>query len=91
METIITDPNHINGQRITYSANLEEGVALGEAVERVRAELSGMQLPGDFSIVYGGAYREQQEAQRDFVIAILMALASASSSTTPSCWWTTST
>ena len=74
VETIITDPNHINGQRITYSANLEEGVALGEAVERVRAELSGMQLPGDFSIVYGGAYREQQEVQRDFVIAILMAL-----------------
>ena len=71
-----TEINHINGQRVTYiSANLEDGVALGEAVERVRASLSDMQLPGDFSIVYGGAYREQQEAQRDFLIAILMALA----------------
>ena len=71
-----TEVNHINGQRVTYiSANLEDGVALGEAVERVRDELSTMQLPGDFSIVYGGAYREQQEARRDFIIAILMALA----------------
>ena len=71
-----TEINHINGQRVTYiSANLEEGMTLGEAVERVRANLRDMQLPGDFSIVYGGAYREQQEAQRDFLIAILMALA----------------
>ena len=71
-----TEVNHIDGQRVVYiTANLERGVALGTAVDRIRAELSGLQLPADFSIVFGGAYREQQEAQRDFIIAILLALA----------------
>ncbi|MGM0745453.1 MAG: efflux RND transporter permease subunit, partial [Bacteroidota bacterium] len=50
------------------------GVPLGEAVEKVQASLSGMELPTGFSIVYGGEYEEQQKAQADFVISILMAL-----------------
>ncbi|MFO7798960.1 MAG: efflux RND transporter permease subunit, partial [Rhodohalobacter sp.] len=67
--------NRINGQRVTYiTANLEAGVPLGEAVEKVQASLSGMELPTGFSIVYGGEYEEQQKAQADFVISILMAL-----------------
>ena len=71
-----TEIRHVNGQRVTYiTANLESGVALGDAVENVRTELASLQLPDGFSIVYGGAYREQQEARRDFIIAILMALA----------------
>lgn len=66
---------HIDGQRVQFiTANLERGVALGDAVERIQAELAGMTLPTGFTVVYGGAYREQQEAQRDFVIAIVMAL-----------------
>jgi len=70
-----TSIQRINGQRVTYiSANLERGVALGEAVERVRADLAQMALPEGFSIIFGGEYQEQQEAQRDFLIAILMAL-----------------
>jgi HAE1 family hydrophobic/amphiphilic exporter-1 len=71
-----TEISHVNGQRVTrISANLESGVALGGAVDRIRARLSEMSLPDGFSVVYGGAYREQQQAQRDFLIAILMALA----------------
>ena len=71
-----TEIRRINGQRVTYiSANLESGVALGDAVERVQQNLSSLNLPEGFSIVYGGAYQEQQEAQRDFLIAVLMALA----------------
>ena len=31
--------------------------------------------PGDFSIRFGGEYEEQQKAERDFIIAILLALA----------------
>jgi HAE1 family hydrophobic/amphiphilic exporter-1 len=63
------------GQRINYiAANLEPGVALGDAVERVRADLSQMNLPDGFSISFGGEYEEQQEAERDFTIAIIMAL-----------------
>ncbi|MFW6193450.1 MAG: efflux RND transporter permease subunit, partial [Gemmatimonadota bacterium] len=68
--------DHVNGQRVTYiTANLASGVALGDAVERVRAEMSDMDMPDDFSVVFGGAYREQQQSQQDFTIAMLMALA----------------
>ena len=67
---------HIDGQRVMFlSANLAEGVALGEGVERLRESLSEIQLPQGFSIVFGGAYVEQQQAQQDFVLAIVMALA----------------
>jgi HAE1 family hydrophobic/amphiphilic exporter-1 len=70
-----TEVRHIDGQRVQYiTANLESGVALGDAVERIRDRLGDLQLPSGFSIVFGGAYREQQEAQRDFTIAIVMAL-----------------
>ncbi|PSR03320.1 MAG: AcrB/AcrD/AcrF family protein [Bacteroidetes bacterium QS_8_68_28] len=71
-----TNIRHINGQRVTrISANLESGRALGEAVSNIRTRLRDMSLPDGFSVVYGGAYREQQQARQDFLIAILMALA----------------
>ncbi|WP_228702766.1 efflux RND transporter permease subunit [Salisaeta longa] len=70
-----TSISRINGQRVTYiSASLETGIALGTAVERIRADLSTVNLPEGFSITYGGEYREQQQAQSDFLIAIIMAL-----------------
>ncbi|MAO39768.1 MAG: acriflavin resistance protein [Pseudohongiella sp.] len=70
-----TDVRRINGQRVTYiNANLESGVALGDAVELIRADLAQMALPEGFSIVYGGEYEEQIKAQADFVMAIAMAL-----------------
>lgn len=65
----------INGQRVTYiTANLEGGVALGTAVNRIRGDLSEIPLPDGFSIYFGGEYEEQQKAQRDFTLSILMAL-----------------
>jgi HAE1 family hydrophobic/amphiphilic exporter-1 len=70
-----TDINRVNSQRVSYiSANLESGVALGEAVEKIQARLSDMQLPEGFSIVYGGEYEEQQKAAADFQLSIIMAL-----------------
>lgn len=70
-----TNINRINGQRVTYiTANLEGGVALGTAVNRIRSELSQVPLPDGFSIYFGGEYEEQQKAQRDFTLAIIMAL-----------------
>ena len=70
-----TTIRHVGGQRVQYiTAQLEQGVALGDAVARIRQALAGFPLPAGFSIVYGGAYQEQQEARRDFLIAILMAL-----------------
>lgn len=70
-----TSINRINGQRITYiTANLESGVPLGLAVDKIRAEIAGITLPTGFSISYGGEYEEQLKAQQDFMISIIMAL-----------------
>jgi HAE1 family hydrophobic/amphiphilic exporter-1 len=67
--------DRVDGQRVTYlSANLEGGVALGDAVEAIRAELAGLALPPGFALVFGGQYEEQLAARRDFTIAIVMAL-----------------
>jgi HAE1 family hydrophobic/amphiphilic exporter-1 len=67
--------DRVDGQRVTYlTANLESGVALGDAVDGVRAALAGLELPRGFSILYGGQYEEQLAARRDFSIAIVMAL-----------------
>jgi len=67
--------DRVDGQRVTYvTANLESGVALGEAVEQVRAELGDLSMPEGFSLLYGGQYEEQQAARQDFTVAILMAL-----------------
>jgi HAE1 family hydrophobic/amphiphilic exporter-1 len=66
----------VDGQRVTYvTASLESGVALGEAVERIRERLGDLALPEGFSLLYGGEYREQLEARADFTVAIVMALA----------------
>ena len=71
-----TEIERVDGQRVTYvSAGLESGMPLGRAVERLRAELADLPLPAGFSLYYGGEYREQQLARRDFTVAILMALA----------------
>lgn len=70
-----TDINRVNSQRVSYiSANLESGVALGEAVEKIQAKLADLQLPDGFSIVYSGEYEEQQKAAADFQLSIIMAL-----------------
>lgn len=70
-----SDIQRINSQRVTYiSANLESGVALGAAVERVRQALSDLPMPEGFSITYGGEYREQQRAASDFRLAVIIAV-----------------
>ena len=70
-----TEIDRINGQRVTYiSATLTSDAVLGEVVERARDDLSSLTLPEGFSITFGGEYREQQKAQTDFMIAIIMAL-----------------
>jgi HAE1 family hydrophobic/amphiphilic exporter-1 len=68
--------DRVDGQRVTYvSASLESGVTLGDAVDRVSASVAGLRLPEGYRLSFGGEYEEQQEARRDFTIAILMALA----------------
>ena len=68
--------NRINNQRVTYiTANLERGVHLGDAVAMIEAELRDFPMPDGFSVYFGGEYEEQQKAQRDFILSIIMALA----------------
>jgi len=70
-----TEIERVDGQRVTYvSASLESGVALGDAVEQVRAGIAGLDLPAGYSFHFGGEYEEQLQARRDFAVAIAMAL-----------------
>ena len=70
-----TGISRINGQRVTnISANLEPGIALGDAVEQIRDRLIDLQLPDGYTIVFGGEYEEQQKAAADFKLSIIMAL-----------------
>jgi HAE1 family hydrophobic/amphiphilic exporter-1 len=67
--------DRVDGQRVTYvTANLESGVALGDAVGAVRAALDDARLPRGFTLFYGGQFEEQLAARRDFTISIAMAL-----------------
>ncbi len=67
--------NRVNNQRVTYiTANLESGVALGEAVTMMEDALREFPMPDGFSVYFGGEYEEQQRARRDFIISIIMAL-----------------
>ena len=67
--------DRVDGQRVTYiTANLESGVALGDAVLRIQDALADLELQQGFSILYGGQYEEQIAARRDFTVAIVMAL-----------------
>jgi HAE1 family hydrophobic/amphiphilic exporter-1 len=70
-----TQIQHIDGQRVTFiTASLESGVALGDAMVMIQNSLRDYQLPEDFSLVMGGQYEEQLKAERDFTMAIVMAV-----------------
>jgi HAE1 family hydrophobic/amphiphilic exporter-1 len=70
-----TQIDRINGQRVTYiTANLESGAALGDVVQKLQKRFRSFALPEGFSIVFGGEYEEQQKAQRDFILSIIMAI-----------------
>jgi len=65
----------VDGQRVTYiNANLISGAALGDVVEKLQYELRDLQLPRGFSILFSGEYKEQQQAQKDFILSVVMAV-----------------
>jgi len=65
----------VNGQRVTYiTANLQSGAALGDVISELQDQLKDVSLPEEFSLVFSGEYKEQQEAQQDFLISIIMAI-----------------
>jgi HAE1 family hydrophobic/amphiphilic exporter-1 len=71
-----TGIRRVGGQRVNYiTANLEEGVPLGDAVAAIQGAIADIAMPEGYSLYFGGEYEEQQRAQRDFLLAILMAIA----------------
>jgi len=70
-----TDIERVDGQRVTYvTANLESGIALGGIVKTLQEELRDIRLPKGFSSLFSGEYKEQQKAQHDFVLSVVMAV-----------------
>lgn len=67
--------NRIDSQRVTYlTAGVEGGTSVGDAIKQLQAKFATLQLPEGFSILFGGEYQQQEEAKRDFLIAIVLAL-----------------
>jgi HAE1 family hydrophobic/amphiphilic exporter-1 len=65
----------VDGQRVTYiNANLKSGAALGDVVEKLQYELRDLELPRGFSVLFSGEYKEQQQAQKDFILSVVMAV-----------------
>ncbi|MBD3218621.1 MAG: AcrB/AcrD/AcrF family protein, partial [candidate division Zixibacteria bacterium] len=70
-----TEIERVDGQRVTYiTANLESGAALGDVVEKLQDQLYDFPLPEGFSLIFSGEYEEQQKAQSDFLLSVIMAL-----------------
>ncbi|KAA3630884.1 MAG: AcrB/AcrD/AcrF family protein [Calditrichaeota bacterium] len=70
-----TEIVRVDGQRVTYvTANLESGAALGDVVAELQDKLYNFSLPEGFSLIFSGEYKEQQEAQTDFFLSVLIAL-----------------
>jgi hydrophobic/amphiphilic exporter-1 (mainly G- bacteria), HAE1 family len=70
-----TEIDRVNSQRVVYiSANLASGAALGDVVKKIQDEVHDYPLPEGFSLIFSGEYEEQQKAQRDFMLSILMAV-----------------
>lgn len=61
-------------RQITVAANLEPGYKLGNVMREVEAELSGIRLPQDFALVYGGEYEEQQKSYRELMLGLMLAV-----------------
>jgi HAE1 family hydrophobic/amphiphilic exporter-1 len=70
-----TEIDRINSQRVIYiSANLVSGAALGDVIQEIQAALLDYPLPEGFSIIFSGEFEEQQKAQKDFILSIIIAL-----------------
>ena len=55
-------------------ANLAPDAKLGNVMRDVRRVLNEMPLPKNFSLVYGGEYEDQQEAQAALLLALVLAI-----------------
>ncbi|HOK53731.1 MAG TPA: efflux RND transporter permease subunit, partial [Armatimonadota bacterium] len=78
-EVVLTEgPNVIwreaMSRRINVDANIQ-GRDLAGVVEDIKKDISKMDLPQDYFVVFGGQYENQQRAMRSLVVATIVALA----------------
>lgn len=59
---------------LQVSADLEPGYSLGNVMEDVKRELRTIQLPEDFTLMYGGEYEEQQKSYNELMLGIALAV-----------------
>ncbi len=64
-----------NLQQLAVVTARLEGSDLGTAMTRVRSTVTGMHLPAQVRVVYGGTYEEQQKSFSDLLRVLLLALA----------------
>lgn len=60
-------------RNITILANIA-GRDMGSIMTDIRKGLASLPVPGDFSIVFGGDYEEQQKAFRELLLTFVLAL-----------------
>jgi len=51
-----------------------EGTDLGSAMDAVQKAVSGLHLPADIRVVYGGAYQQEQKSFRDLIFVLVLAI-----------------
>jgi multidrug efflux pump subunit AcrB len=69
-----TEIRRENMQRlVTVTARLE-GTDLGSAMAAVQKKVSGMNMPSDMRIVYGGQYEQQQQSFHDLLLVLALAI-----------------
>ena len=69
-----TEIRRENMQRlVTVTARLE-GTDLGSAMSAVQKAVSGMGLPPDMRVVYGGQYEQQQQSFHDLLLVLALAI-----------------
>ena len=66
--------HRLNQERIITVSGEVIGRDMGGAMEELQASLRELRLPTDFSILFGGDYREQQEAFQELQLGLLLAL-----------------
>lgn len=70
-----TQIRRINQERtITVAANLDEGYSLGNVMQDVQDRLTGITLPRDFTLVYGGEFEDQQESYAQLTMGLILAI-----------------
>ncbi len=61
-------------ERIIYISAHYTGRDMGSIISDVRAQIRKLPMPKDFAILFGGDYEEQQEAFRELLVAMILAI-----------------